>query len=602
MKEISKIDNKILKNPQNYAAIYARVSTKKDNNSIDAQINEAKAVLNKKNLLVYGVYTDNVSGHTTSPPERSGFGKLLEDAKAGCFKTLIAYKHDRIARNLNDWINLKAELRKLKIQIIFSDTSEYSCDNSLQGDFLENLIIMVGELEPNVIKERASNGRQQRRIQGVYNSAKNIPFGYTRETASSKILSKDDPSVGKSYYKIQPLKAVFIQHLYCEAKDVLGNKEIKYKTIILTLQNSIDSISKLGSLEAISDMLLNYATTIKLRLVKNHEKETYLEKIIEILKEYLLKNTLEYIQKELKDISIHLSKTSNVQSILKNPIYAGYILIESNEENKGIVIENKIPKLKEDSFNKTINIATIIDKKTFAKVYTYILMSDISKEKVPDFLFKSKLKCGYCNGNLNFTNGLLQCTKVGAKNSRCKSFAKNSVIEAVLDIILDDAFENSKDGFNSFRNTIVKKLASLRKDLEKLRNTKIILLKKYLSSKDKMYAQAIQSNENDVNALLQKISSYANELSYTNKFKAIIDYFNSTDTESKKSNSDIVRIKASIISYIVSNQDVFNPIFDKLINEIKVNVIEQKDNITCRFTVNYEFHYKEPSVISACIH
>ena len=177
MKKTDKIDNKLLNNPDNYAAIYARISSKKENNSIDTQVDLAKTALNGKNLLVYGVYTDYVSGHTISPPDRKGFGKLLEDAKAGCFKTIIAYKHDRIVRNLNDWVNLTAQLRKLNIKIIFSDITEYVPDKSLQGEFLENLIIMVAELEPSNIQERTNNGQVQRRIQGVYNSGKHSPVG-----------------------------------------------------------------------------------------------------------------------------------------------------------------------------------------------------------------------------------------------------------------------------------------------------------------------------------------------------------------------------------------------------------------------------------------
>ena len=128
-------------------------------------------------------------------------------------------------------------------------------------------------------------------------------------------------------------------------------------------------------------------------------------------------------------------------------------------------------------------------------------MSSIMKENEPNFLFKGKLKCGKCNRLFHFTNGLLQC------NKGCKPYAKNSVIEATLDIIIDDAFENSKDGFNNFCNTIEEKLIYLRNCLQKLRNTKVSLLQQYLSNKDKRYIQIVQDNQDAINTLLNKIAT-----------------------------------------------------------------------------------------------
>lgn len=43
---------KILNTPENNAAIYARISSQKDNNSIDAQVEMAKEMLYKKSYLL----------------------------------------------------------------------------------------------------------------------------------------------------------------------------------------------------------------------------------------------------------------------------------------------------------------------------------------------------------------------------------------------------------------------------------------------------------------------------------------------------------------------------------------------------------------------
>lgn len=576
------LDSDILKNPDNYAAIYARISSKKDNNSIEAQISKGKNVLKNENLLLYAVYSDHISGRTVSPPDRPGFGKLLADAKAGCFKTIIAYKHDRIARNLSDWINLTSQLKKMGIKIIFSDGAEYISDNSLQGEFIENLIVMVAELEPNNINERVKSGRKQRRLEGVYNSANHIPFGYSRKNTSK------NPSQGKSYYEIKPLQAIFIQHLFCEASAFLGKKEFKLIKIIEKMNADICKFSEIKSIEILNNNLISYAENVKTALVKHSgtEENLFLQNIIEELKKHLRGKSFSDIQKEINEIKKHLSSQGNIKTILTNPIYAKYMLIDPTDKQQGITISNDIPELNEQSFVELRNIARIIGKKTFSKVYCYMIMPEVLKEEEPDYLFKGKLKCGYCNVYLHYKNGLLGCTNVGEKPG-CKAYGKTNVIKAALDVILDDAFNNSSEGFNRFRRTIEDKQEDFRKTLQKLRYKKMIMLKEFLINKDKGYIEEVKNKEDEINLLLHKIANYEYELDNISKLQKQIENYNKLDFKNKKSNMDFSKIKSSIITYIISNEDYFNSVFDKLIKEIKVTTIEHKKDVKCKFSIKY---------------
>lgn len=589
------VEGKILKNPYNYAAIYARISAQKDNNSIEAQISKGKTVLKNENLLLYAVYSDKTSGRTVSPPDRPGFGKLLSDAKAGCFKTIVAYKHDRIARNLKDWINLKSQLKKMGIKIIFSDGTEYISDNSLQGEFIENLIVMVAELEPNNINERVKSGREQRRKEGVYSQGIYTPFGY--EKAKSR-----NPSQGKSYYKIKPLEVIFIQHLYLEAKTFLVEKNFKLVRIQETMAADIDKFLEIKSIVILNDELISYAESIKTALAKhlNVEESLFLQNIIEELKKHLKGKNLSDTQRELNKIKIHFSTEGNLKTILSNPIYAKYMLRKVDDKQQGITIFNNVPKLQEQSFVELRNVARIIDRKTFSKVYCYMIMPQVIKAEEPDYLFKGKLKCGYCNVYLHYKDGLLKCTNIGIK-SGCKAYLKTNVIEAVLDVILDDAFNNSSEGFNRFRKAIEDKQKYFRENLQKLRYTKMIKLKEFLIDKDKGYIKEVASKEKEINLLLHKIANYEYELDNINKLQKQIENYNKLDLKSKKSNIDFSKAKSSIITYIISNEDYFNSVFDKLIKEIKVKTIEHKKNVKCEFSIKYEFQYSKPGDLLARI-
>lgn len=595
MKSKAEIDPEILKDPRNYAAIYARISSKKDNNSIDAQINEAKSALNDKNLLVYGIYTDHISGRTVPPPLRKGFGKLLEDAKAGCFKTIIAYRHDRLVRNLNDWVNLKNQLNRLGVKIIFSDETEYTPEESIQGDFLENLIIMVAELEPDNINERVSNGKKQRRMQGVYSAGGKCPFGYKREEVGNTINSKNSKSNIKSIYKVDPLKAIFIQHLFWDVKIAIEEGSVKMENIKRTMLSFIEKFEEASSLDNLKDLLSSYAGDLKIMQGKPVNSEIKQKEFSKHLKKHLQDKTEAHIKEELQSIKKYISSTSNLQTLIRNPIYGGYHLIDAKEEDKGITIDEESFFMRESSFKKLINVTPIIDKETLKVVYPYAHKTELLKEKEPDYIFKGKLKCGCCGTILHMDGVFLKCSQAH-KRKGCLPFARTSVLESVLEIIMDDAFKKSDQGFNHFADAVKEKLKQLRTELQQLRNKKMLLLKEYLKKKGKIYVDSVQHNQKEINALLHKISAYADEMSYVNRLRGVISYYNRRELLNEIPSPVISRIRSSVISYILSNQAVFSTIFDNLINEIRVNIIENEEK--CRITINYEFSYKEPGHIS----
>ena len=201
-----KMLNKVINDSQNYAVIYARISSKNENNSINAQIKLGEDVINKNNLLLYDTYIDKISGKTTSPKERKGFSRLLEDAKAGLFKTIVIYRLDRLVRRYDDWIETKKILNKLGIKILFSDTNQALLENSPQSEFFQNFSVMIAEMEPDTISLRASQGRIFRRKSGAYTSPK-APFGYIKQESNDRRKSK-------SIFIQEPIKLAFIKYIF----------------------------------------------------------------------------------------------------------------------------------------------------------------------------------------------------------------------------------------------------------------------------------------------------------------------------------------------------------------------------------------------------
>lgn len=179
--------------PEDYAAIYARKSIKSENNSIKSQLSLARDVLYKNNLLLYKEYWDEESATKLPPNKRQGFSELLKDAKAGKFKTVIVFRRDRLARRANDLIEIKNLFKKYKIKTIYSNTGEYQPSESYLSDFIENIIMAVDELEPQIITERTRSGKIKKRERKEYYCS-NLPFGFVRTTQGDKSLYLCDDS------------------------------------------------------------------------------------------------------------------------------------------------------------------------------------------------------------------------------------------------------------------------------------------------------------------------------------------------------------------------------------------------------------------------
>lgn len=173
--------------PEDYAAIYARKSIKAENSSIKSQLSLARDVLYKNNLFLYKEYWDEESATKLPYYKRQGFSELLKDAKNGKFKTVIVFRRDRLARRANDLIEIKNLFKKYKIKIIYSNTGEYQPSESYLSDFIENIIMAVDELEPQIVAERTMTGKIKKRERKEYFCSK-LPYGFTRTEHDEKTI------------------------------------------------------------------------------------------------------------------------------------------------------------------------------------------------------------------------------------------------------------------------------------------------------------------------------------------------------------------------------------------------------------------------------
>jgi DNA invertase Pin-like site-specific DNA recombinase len=96
--------------------IYSRQSVEKqDSVSIEAQIDTCKKICNFHNEQ-YEIYQD--VGFSGSNINRPSFERLLSDIQAGKIKKVVAYRLDRISRNIKDFSDLLTLFEKYNVSFI----------------------------------------------------------------------------------------------------------------------------------------------------------------------------------------------------------------------------------------------------------------------------------------------------------------------------------------------------------------------------------------------------------------------------------------------------------------------------------------------------
>ena len=492
MNDLKELD-KVIDNPKNYAAIYARISGTRDNNSISSQIQLATNALKKRNLLAYDVYTDFNSAKKLSPNKRKGLSKLLADAKAGCFKTVIIYRLDRLVRKYEDWLEIKNTFSKLGIKLIYSDESQSFALNSSQGEFFENLMVMVAEMEPDTINQRASNGRKFRRKQGAYSCGSNVPFGYKKDKRDDFESNKSS----KSIFTEEPIKLAFVKFIYLEFYELI----VKYKSSI-DFDKKISSSTIYNTLEEAINYIEKYIDKGKLPLL-NLNRDTPIYELCSTINHSLETTSYEIVLNNLNAVKSHYlfnpktnkqRNTNNITVCLKNNIYSGYMLEDSNHPCKGLKYDtddNEIPipyeALDEDAFIKANNLNGVIPYDIFKTVYPYLIYESMVKiDRTPSFLLKGALKCS-CNKGLKLIdNSYLHCG-----NSNCTAFLKNDLLKFIVNEVVKDCLYKSDTTIKRFLNTLHKRTEIDKSNINSLKKKKFQAVSNYINSKDDSFINYI---------------------------------------------------------------------------------------------------------------
>jgi site-specific DNA recombinase len=182
------------------AVIYCRVSTKEqveEGNSLITQEKNCREYALKNSYEIVQVFIEQ--GESAKTIHRTELKKLMSfctDRKNN-INAVIAYKIDRISRNIADYTQIRLLLKQKGVDI--KSTSEHFEDTPA-GKFMENIIANVAQFDNDVRTERTVGGLKEAVREGRYVGC--APLGYDNIRIAGKaniVFNSQAPLVKKTF-------------------------------------------------------------------------------------------------------------------------------------------------------------------------------------------------------------------------------------------------------------------------------------------------------------------------------------------------------------------------------------------------------------------
>lgn len=195
------------------ALIYCRVSTEeqaKNNDSINTQERTCRKFAESNSYKITGVYKDE--GRSATTLDRPALQDLLVRCQQDKSVSIaLVTETDRLARNTNNHLTIKALLKKAGVKLI--SIAQPMLDESPEGKMIDTIVASVNQFQSEITGRKSARGMQNKFDTGVYPGW--APLGYKNvrinENGVIQNLHKGDLSGEEYLAKKSKTKGVIIK-------------------------------------------------------------------------------------------------------------------------------------------------------------------------------------------------------------------------------------------------------------------------------------------------------------------------------------------------------------------------------------------------------
>lgn len=183
-------------NTNNIGVIYARYSSHAQKDaSIEQQVKEGMLFAEGLGIPIDKVYADRaISGKTDNRPD---FQRMMKDAEKGLFKYVIAWKSNRMGRNMLQAMINEARLQELGIRVLYT---EEDFDDTAAGRFALRSMMNVNQFYSENMAEDIRRGLRDN-AENCKLTNGSIPFGYKKGADLRYELDPPKDDIVREIYK-----------------------------------------------------------------------------------------------------------------------------------------------------------------------------------------------------------------------------------------------------------------------------------------------------------------------------------------------------------------------------------------------------------------
>ena len=155
-----------------FGVIYARYSSHAQKDaSIEQQVAECRKFAAERSISIVEIYADRaISGKTDRRPS---FQRMMHDAEKRKFQVVIAWKSNRIGRNMMQAMVNEARLNEFGIRVLYA---EEDFDDTAAGRFALRSMMNVNQFYSENMAEDIKRGLQDNAMQAKVTGS--LPYGY----------------------------------------------------------------------------------------------------------------------------------------------------------------------------------------------------------------------------------------------------------------------------------------------------------------------------------------------------------------------------------------------------------------------------------------
>lgn len=172
--------------------IYARVSTDRQGDSIENQVDQAKEYIRRlgdeydsEDIIVYP--DEAVSGYYTSVFDRAEMKRAIADAKEGRIKLLVFKEVSRVGRDKQENPAIIGMFEQYGVRVIAINDNY---DSLNKDNITFDILSVLSEQESKKISVRVSSARKQKAARGQWNGEP--PFGYRVDPETKRLVVHEE--------------------------------------------------------------------------------------------------------------------------------------------------------------------------------------------------------------------------------------------------------------------------------------------------------------------------------------------------------------------------------------------------------------------------